>query len=70
MQALVIFIAVLLAVVGLGFIAMYLWDGVIARWEDPDQSLLFWYLPILFIGIFCFIGGISLFIIARKKLRR
>jgi len=66
---LAIFIAVLLTVVGAGFIAMYFRDGVIARWGDPDQSLLFWYLPILFIGIFSFSGGLSLFTIAWKKLR-
>jgi len=67
--ALSIFISVLLVVVGLGFIVMYVWEGVVARWGDPDQSLVFWYLPILFIGIFSFAGGVALFVVSLKKLR-
>lgn len=37
--------------VGLWLIAAYFLEAVIARVGEPDQSLLFWYLPLLFIGI-------------------
>ena len=39
--------------VGLFLVAAYSWSAVISRWGDADQSLLFWYLPFLFVGIGC-----------------
>ncbi len=49
----------------------YIMKAVIERLGEPDQSLLFWYLPILFIGIiFLKLGlgfGIWGFISLRKK---
>jgi ABC-type Na+ efflux pump permease subunit len=63
-------ISVLLVVVGLAFISMYFWEGVISRFGEPDQSLLFWYLPILFIGIFSFMGGLALFFVSFKRFRQ
>jgi len=62
--------SILLITIGLGFIYMYFWDGVVSRLGDPDQSLAFWYLPILFIGFFCFSGGVTLLVVAYKKRRR
>ena len=67
---LMISVSLILALVGLGFIAMYAWEGVISRIGDPDQSLLFWYLPILFIGIFSLVGGVAMFLVCLKKLRQ
>ncbi len=67
---LVIALALLLTVLGLGFIAMYFREGVIAHWGDPDQSLVFWYLPILFIGIASFVGGMALLLVAGRKFKR
>lgn len=37
--------------VGLYFALGYFWWAIIERIGEPDQSLIFWYLPILFIGI-------------------
>jgi len=39
------------SLIGGGFVVTYVRDAIFARAGDPDQSLLFWYLPILFIGI-------------------
>lgn len=61
--------AVVLVAIGISFIAMYLWEGVIARIGEPDQSLLFWYLPVLFIGIFSLVSGVTLFLRAKRKLK-
>ena len=38
-------------IIGVIFVVTYVSQAVIARLGEPDQSLLFWYLPILFIGI-------------------
>lgn len=43
---------------GLAFSTMYIYGAVITRWGEADQSLLFWYLPILFLGIFSFVVGL------------
>ncbi|MDX1605674.1 MAG: hypothetical protein R3202_05735 [Candidatus Competibacterales bacterium] len=32
-------------------VAAYLWEAVILRWGEPDQSLLYWYLPLLLFGL-------------------
>jgi hypothetical protein len=42
------------------FILMYVWGAVISRLGEPDQSLLFWYLPIFFIGLISGLGGLRL----------
>ena len=52
---------------GVSFIGMYLWEGVISRIGEPDQSLVFWYLPILFLGIIGILVGSFIF---RKGLRQ
>ena len=44
--------------IGLAFIAMYVYGAIIDRWGEADQSLLFWHLPILFIGIFSIAVGL------------
>lgn len=41
----------LVALIGAGFVVMYILGAVVNRLGEPDQSLLFWYLPILFIGL-------------------
>ncbi len=48
---LVISIGACVALLGLAFAAMYLQEGILKRIGNPDQSLAFWYLPILFIGV-------------------
>jgi hypothetical protein len=47
----------LIALIGISLAVMYVLEAIIARIGEADQSLLFWYLPILFIGIIgIFIG--------------
>lgn len=41
-----------LTLIGFVFIVTYISEAVIARIGEPDQSLLFWYLPLLFVGLF------------------
>jgi hypothetical protein len=36
---------------GVALVAAYVWEAVVTRWGEPDQSLLLWYLPILFLGV-------------------
>ena len=50
---------VVLTLMGLIFIWGYISEAIIARVGEPDQSLLFWYLPLLFVGLFTAgIGGL------------
>ena len=63
-------ISLILVFIGAGFIGMYFWEGIILRIGDSDQSLIFWYLPILFIGILSLGSGIILFIASYKKLNQ
>lgn len=67
LRALGVVLSVVLMIIGAGFIAMYVWEGVISPLGDPDQSLLFWYLPVLFIGFFCFSGGVTLLLVTYRK---
>ncbi len=41
----------LIAVIGVAFVAMYVIEAIVRRVGEGDQSLLFWYLPILFLGM-------------------
>lgn len=36
---------------GAALVVMYAWNGVITRIGEADQSLIFWYLPVLFMGL-------------------
>ena len=56
-------------VLGLGFTAMYVIEAVIKRIGEPDQSLVFWYLPILFIGGFGILAGSGVLALGIKRLR-
>ncbi|NNJ92416.1 MAG: hypothetical protein HKP55_12140 [Gammaproteobacteria bacterium] len=50
---------VTLAMMGLVFIGTYIFEAYIARIGEPDQSLLFWYLPLLLVGLFtAALGGL------------
>ena len=53
-----LFIGSLCTFVGLAFAAMYIYGAIIARWGEADQSLLFWHLPILSLGIFSIAVGL------------
>lgn len=56
-------------IMGLAFAAMYVYGAIIARWGEADQSLLFWHLPILFIGIFSIAVGLVLSFWGINRLR-
>jgi hypothetical protein len=43
---------------GIGFIALYIIEAIVKRAGEPDQSLLFWAIPILFMGIGGLLAGI------------
>jgi len=55
-----LFFGVLTTLTGFVFAGMYIFEAVIARMGEADQSLLFWYLPILFIGIFGVAVGLGI----------
>ena len=59
----------LLSLLGGSFIVMYVTEGIVARIGEADQSLLFWYLPILFMGIFGLVLGLALLRWAWSRLR-
>jgi hypothetical protein len=49
----------LLTIMGMAFVGMYIVEAIIARAGEPDQSLLFWYLPILFLGLMGMMIGLG-----------
>ena len=49
---------------------MYFWEGIYLRIGEPDQSLLFWYLPVLFLGIIGIIGGIAMLVLGKNSLKK
>ena len=61
------FLGGIFLLMGVLFIGMYLWEGVISRIGEPDQSPVFWYLPILFLGIIGILVGSFIF---RKGFRQ
>ena len=52
----------LITFLGAAFIFMYVSEAIIARIGEGDQSLLFWYLPLLFIGVIGLLTGIAMII--------
>ena len=56
--------------VGMAMVVAYFLDAVIAGWGKPDQSLLFWYLPILFIGIAAVVVGLVAILWGLRHLRK
>ena len=47
----------LLMISGMALIVTYILEAVIARIGEPDQSLLFWYLPFLLFGVIATLAG-------------
>ena len=62
-------LSALMIIVGVVFAGMYVVDGVIATRGETDQSPVFWYLPILFLGLAAIILGARLLIWGRKSLK-
>lgn len=61
---------ILAFVMGSIFVLMYISQAIIARLGEPDQSLLFWYLPFLFIGMIGIVMGIGVSVLGVLGLRR
>lgn len=59
----------ILVAVGLLLAGSYIFSAVIERIGEPDQSLLFWYLPLLLVGIMALIMGSALTLIGILRLR-
>ena len=60
----------LIVLTGIAWVVMYVLEAVIARLGEADQSLLFWYLPILFIGLIGILTGIGIGIWATTRLKK
>lgn len=58
------------ALAGLGLVAGYLYWAVIERMGEPDQSLIYWYLPLLFMGLLAAVPGCGVGAIGVVRLRR
>lgn len=60
---------VLLVVAGVVFVVIYFKDAIFLRLGEPDQSLIFWYLPFLFVGFGGVISGLVIGNAGLNKLR-
>jgi hypothetical protein len=58
--------AVVCVVIGGAALKWYLWDIVIVESGNPDRSMLFWGLPVVFIGIVAIGGGVGFGVLARS----
>ena len=59
---------IILALMGMLGIGVYLFSGI-AVLDQPDKSIIFWYLPILFIGITLLGLAVYFIIIGLKSLK-
>jgi uncharacterized membrane protein len=64
-----IFLGAVLALVGTAFVAMYFWEAIITKIGDSDQSLMFWYLPFMFIGLAGILAGLALLTWGMNRMR-
>lgn len=56
--------------IGLGLVGAYILEAIVERRGEPDQSLMFWYLPLLFAGLVSFISGVAAGVWGLIRLRR
>lgn len=61
---------IVISIIGAVLIIAYIMEAYVTRRGDPDQSLLFWYLPLLFIGFISFVTGLSASIWGFNRLRK
>ncbi|MCL1593408.1 MAG: hypothetical protein M3132_03535 [Actinomycetia bacterium] len=57
--------ALVLLVIGVAATKWYMWDIAIEQSGQPDRSILFWGLPILFIGFFAIGAFVAMVFVAR-----
>jgi hypothetical protein len=62
-------VAVVLLVIGAAAVKWYVWDIATQQAGQPDRSMLFWGLPILFIGIVAIGAFVGLVVLARGAFR-
>ena len=62
-------VGAVLLMVGVAALKWYVWDVVIGQAGESDRSMLFWGLPIVFIGIFAGVAGVGLIISAVHDVR-
>jgi hypothetical protein len=61
---------IIISLIGAVLIIGYIMEAYVARRGDPDQSLLFWYLPLLFVGFISFVTGLSASVWGFNRLRK
>ena len=61
---------IVLTIIGAVLIIGYIMEAYVARIGEPDQSLLFWYLPLLIVGLITFVAGLSTGIWGFIRLRK
>lgn len=61
---------IVISIMGAVLIIGYIMEAYVARRGDPDQSLLFWYLPLLFIGFIAFVTGLSASVWGFSRLKK
>lgn len=59
---------VLSVFIGVYSIGLYVSEAVLARMGDPDQSLMFWYLPFLLFGVMVLALGGGLVYVGLRNL--
>ena len=65
--AIFMLLSALMFIVGITLIIMYVNSAIVERLGEGDQSLLFWYLPLMLFGIICTIAGMNLYKMTRRK---
>jgi hypothetical protein len=60
----------LVSLTGITCVVMYVLEAIVARVGEADQSLLFWYLPILFMGLIGIIIGVVIGVWGIYRLRK
>ena len=59
-------LVVALLIIGAAVVKWYVWDFAIGQAGQSDRSMLFWGLPVLFIGLSPIGGLVALVALARK----
>ena len=52
--------ATMALIVGVAALKWYIWDVAIQQADEPDRSMLFWGIPIAFIGVAALAVGVAL----------
>jgi len=58
-----------IVITGAVFVVMYVSEAIVARMGEPEQSLLFWYLPFLFAGVIGMAIGIGVTVLGFNRLK-